>query len=126
MNEPRLKSLKQSMDYVQAEVHPGAWKLEPNDIWNVPDDTNELRHDIETRPGFHQTILKIVGLAIDLDGKIYGMRSLISPKESGYQMEGRVSIGGKKHRAFTSSKLFERPDGSLCDVGVLIVVRKDK
>ena len=41
------------------------------------------------------------------------------------QMEGQVSLGGKKYSAFTSSQLFEREDGSLVDVGVIFVRMSD-
>ena len=37
---------------------------------------------------------------------VFGMATMTNCRESGYCLEGRVSIGGKKHRAFTSSQLF--------------------
>ena len=49
----------------------------------------------------------------------YGVRTMTQPKESGYCLEGRVSIGGKKYSAFTTSQLFELPDGRLIDVAVI-------
>lgn len=111
--------------FAQAEVHPGAWKLAKNDVWNVPDaPTNEVRFNIETSGSGWNVIVGIAGLAIEPDGKIWGWRKLHKPKESGYVHEGVVSVGGEKLRAFTSSRLFERPDGSLCDVGVLYICRK--
>jgi len=106
--------------FARAEVYPGAWKLPHNDVWNVPDDVHELRFEFET-VGPWSIIRKLRGIAMTLDGKVFGERSLLNPKESGYQMEGQVSIEGKKYRAFTSSQLFERPDGSLCDVAMLVV-----
>ena len=107
--------------FIQAEVHPGAWKLKENEVWNIPKHgINEVRFEFET---IGPWIKKLQGLALTLDGKIFGERSLTEPKESGYVMEGRVSVQGKKYRAFTSSKLFEREDGSLVDVGVLVVCK---
>jgi len=55
---------------------------------------------------------------------IYGNRTLSNPKPGGYELEGRVSLQGKKHTAFTSSHLFDLENGHLIDVGI-IFVRKD-
>jgi len=107
--------------HTQATVNPGAWTLPANDVWNVPADVGEQRFEIETVDRAPWPYVRITGLAVTLDGKIFGMRTMNRPRESGYQQEGRVSVGGKKYRAFTSSTLFERPDGSLVDVGVLVV-----
>lgn len=109
------------MNYVLAEVRPGAWKLPHNDVWNVPSDTNEVRFDMESTGYGWNVLTRLEGIAVTMDGRIFGKRKLMNFRESGYQMEGRVSIGGKKYRAFTSSKLFEREDGSLCEVAVLVV-----
>jgi hypothetical protein len=49
---------------------------------------------------------------------IYGKRSLLNVKEDGYSLGGKVSIGGKKYRAFTSSQLFQI-EGKLIDVAVI-------
>ena len=49
----------------------------------------------------------------------YGIRTLTNLRQSGYELEGRVSINGKKYSAFTSSQLFELPDGKLIDVAVI-------
>ena len=113
------------MNYAQAVASPGAWTLSDNDVWSVPDGLSEIRFEIETS-GPWSIVKSLRGLAVTLDGKVFGMRRLIRPRESGYQMEGRVSIGGEKFRAFTSSTLFERPDRSLIDVGVLVVCNFDE
>lgn len=49
----------------------------------------------------------------------YGMRTMTECRESGYQLEGRVSVNGKKVRAFTSSQMFELPDGKLVNVATV-------
>jgi len=49
----------------------------------------------------------------------FGVRTMTRPRESGYQMEGQVSVMGRKVRAFTSSKLFQLPSGKLIDCGVI-------
>ncbi len=45
---------------------------------------------------------------------VHGIRTMTQARESGYQLEGRVSVNGKGFRAFTSSQLFDvrMPDGS--------------
>jgi hypothetical protein len=50
---------------------------------------------------------------------VYGKRTLTNWKQCGYEAEGKVSINGKKRRAFTSSKLFRLPDNSLLSAQVL-------
>ena len=50
---------------------------------------------------------------------VYGMRILISPRESGYALQGFVSVNGRKVRGFTSSQLFELPDGKLVTVATI-------
>lgn len=50
---------------------------------------------------------------------LYGMRTLTALRESGYQLEGRVSIGGKKYRGFTSSQLWQLPDGRLLETATI-------
>jgi len=49
----------------------------------------------------------------------YGIRTLTNVRQCGYELEGRVSIGGKKYTAFSSSQLFELPDGRLIDVAII-------
>lgn len=106
---------------IARHVSAACWTLEKNDVWNVPDaPTNEVRFEIETR-GPWQIVSKVRGLAMTDDGRVYGLRNLLDARQSGYDMNGKVSIAGRKYRAFTSSKLFQRPDGSLVDVGILYV-----
>jgi len=50
---------------------------------------------------------------------IYGYRSLYNIRQSGYEPEGYVSVGGKKYTAFTSSHLFELENGHLIDVATI-------
>jgi hypothetical protein len=51
---------------------------------------------------------------------LHGLRTMSRPRESGYVLEGQVSIDGKKRRAFTSSALF-LVGGKLVDVAILYV-----
>ena len=55
--------------------------------------------------------------------EFYTPRTMGEPRESGYQMEGRVSLAGRKVRAFTSSVLFELPDGRLINCGVIFACK---
>jgi len=50
---------------------------------------------------------------------IYGCRRLQKIRQGGYELEGRVSIGGKEYTAFTSSHLFELENGHLIDVATI-------
>lgn len=53
------------------------------------------------------------------DITIYGYRKLQTPRQSGYEIEGYVSINNKRHSAFTSSHLFELENGHLIDVAII-------
>lgn len=91
----------------------------------------EKRFDLDT-VGPWQILRTIRGIAKttehDADGRavrvtLHGMRSMHAPRPLGYGQEGRVSIGGRKLRAFTSSQMFEITDGPkpghLVDVATL-------
>lgn len=53
-----------------------------------------------------------------LESTFYGVRTMTNVRQSGYQIEGYVSIGGKKYTCFSSSQLFE-VNGKLIDVAVI-------
>ena len=44
---------------------------------------------------------------------VYGVRTLSRTRSCGHELEGKVSVNGKKYRGFTSSVLFELPSGRL-------------
>jgi hypothetical protein len=50
---------------------------------------------------------------------VYGPRTMHNLRESGYHLEGQVSIGGRKYSAFTSSQLFQLPDGRLLETATI-------
>lgn len=50
---------------------------------------------------------------------VYGMRKLYKVRQSGYELEGKVSIGGRELRGFTSSQLFELPSGKLINCATI-------
>lgn len=76
---------------------------------------------------FEATTKAVTGLAMEpINGttrpgdpiiawKIWGVRTMHQCSYLGYDMEGIVSIQGKKRRAFTSSKLFRYYDHSVGD-----------
>ena len=111
------------MQFVSTYDRTAIW---PPDLPLPPDvdEHGDRRFDIETG-GMYGTIRKVVGLAIEKaeDGVlVHGDRCLLNAQESGYQLEGRVSIGGKKYRAFTASQMFLH-GSKLYDFAILYVVR---
>jgi len=50
--------------------------------------------------------------------EIFGNRTLSNPKQSGYHLDGYISIGGKKYSAYTSDVLIE-VDGHLINVATI-------
>lgn len=81
-----------------------------------------VHFDIETR-GPWGCVSKVSGLAVAKEGDtvdVIGVRCLLNAEQSGHQMEGKVSVHGKKYRTFTSSQLFWI-NGILVDVAVLYV-----
>lgn len=51
--------------------------------------------------------------------EFYPARTLSRPRSMGFDMEGHISLNGKQVSAFTSSQIFELPDGRLIDVAVI-------
>lgn len=94
----------------------------------VAPEFEDQHHDVEVRGPWQQPV-KLQALAVSYTWSgnfaetitLYGKRSLCSLKESGYQLEGKVSINNVKLRGFTSGQLFELPDGRLIDVAVIVV-----
>lgn len=84
---------------------------------NIIDDTQRL--EIETY-GVWGMPISVKGLAVSMDFKtgahtIYGYRTMYNVKQSGYDLEGHVSIKGKKYSCFTSNTIFRLENGkSVC------------
>ena len=51
--------------------------------------------------------------------EFYPARTMSNPRPCGYDMEGTISLAGRKSSAFTSSQLFELPDGRLVDCEII-------
>lgn len=58
--------------------------------------------------------------------EFYPVRTLTDTRESGYAMDGRVSLNGRKHSAFTSDVLFQLPDGLLISAAVIFARESTK
>ena len=115
-----------------------AWHTDmPFDLATIT--AGEQRGEMKTR-GPWQQISKYKALAMEqVDGSedtehykssplqtkavIHGMRSLLNPRQEDYQLEGYVSVRGKRRRAFASSALFE-VNGKLVDVAILYVCKR--
>jgi hypothetical protein len=52
---------------------------------------------------------------------LYGLRTMGKLRESGYCLEGRVSVEGRKRRGFTSSQLWQLLDGRLIETATIHV-----
>jgi len=107
----------------------GAYLLSPNDTFYPTAEQladGQIRGEITTR-GPWQIITGYRALAVSgktWEGKpltVYGFRSLNKARECGHELEGRVSVNGKTYRGFTTSVLFELPDGKLIDVAAIHV-----
>ncbi len=117
---------RNSQSRPQAKHTGGSWTLAPNDVWNIPDvPISEVHFEIRHTRFPFASVQGVTGLAMDGDGYVYGIRALTHCRESGYQIEGQVSIDGRKVRAFTSDALFQRADGSLVSVAKLYVCMGD-
>ena len=90
----------------------------------------EARFEMRTSGPWH-VVTRLRGLAIthgfkdDTSFQCHGVRSLQRPREDGYDMVGRCSVGGRSRRAFTSSQLF-MVDGKLVSVAVLFVTNRER
>ena len=56
--------------------------------------------------------------------EFYAPRRMSRPRQSGHELEGRVSLAGRKLSAFTASQLFQLPDGRLVDCAVIFARSK--
>lgn len=132
----RKKETSQFMPFVDKFDHTVVW---PDGVpFPMKIENGEARFKLTQQSGGWGLLTAITGLAVSQkfgDGPgqplrpdqmgvtVYGVRTMNNPRESGYQQEGYVSIGGKKRRAFTSSQLF-LVDGQLVDVAILHVTKR--
>lgn len=103
----------------------GSHELASNPVWNVPDKLGQVHGEFTHSHFPFASVRTYRALAIDCDGYVYGVRTLTNCRESGFDLEGQVSICGRKLRGFTSSKLFRRADRTHCDVAAIYVCVPD-
>jgi hypothetical protein len=65
----------------------------------------------------------------DESGKVtlkafFPARTMHAPRSCGYDLEGRIPFAGRKASAFTTSQMFELPDGRLVEVATLHLCRR--
>ena len=58
--------------------------------------------------------------------EFYPIRTLTDTRQNGYAVDGRVSLNGKKHSAFTTDTLFQLPDGRLISAAVIFARESTK
>lgn len=105
----------------------------PNPVWTLPSraelPSGEIRGEMKTL-GMWSIPVNYIALAMSCDfgphstpinAVLYGIRTLTNVRQSGYELEGTVSVNGNKYRGFTSSCLFQREDGSLVSVATIHV-----
>ncbi len=119
--------MKNMNSFVICERDGGAYKINPNDVWfPCPDSNGEIRGELK-HVGPWQIPVSYKALAISgktWDGepmRVYGLRTLTNVRESGHDLEGKVSLHGKRYRGFTTSVLFQLPDGKLISVAAIHV-----
>lgn len=94
----------------------------------------KYHHETRLSPGPWASIIALRGLALEVEHeepryagdqsprtvafRCHGVRSMEAPREDGYDLRGRVRVGGRRARAFTSSILL-RLEGKLESVPIL-------
>lgn len=78
---------------------------------------DEIKLEIKTRTCWNIPV-SVKGLAVSQNfdnGEItiHGWRTMTECRQSGYCLEGRVSVNGRKYTCFTSSQLFELENNHL-------------
>jgi hypothetical protein len=119
-----MKPCKHYMPFIDECDHTAVW---PSDL-PLPEncEDGERRFNIETSGSGWSIIRKITALAVEKHDKgvtVYGDKSLDNLKESGYVYTGRVSVGGVKRNAFTSSQMFLYK-GKLIDLAILYICKE--
>ena len=108
--------------YVDQYDHTIVW---PEGMpWPTDIDEHQRHFTMTHYPGPWRLLRSIRALAVEKgpDGVIlHGDRTMHDPRAEGYAQFGRVSIGGRMRRAFTSDQLVQGPDGKLYTFAILYV-----
>ena len=99
---------QQWLDYISPELTDQRGELETWGAWHVPIRFSAPAVTVTWGP--YSTMETVT---------LYGRRTMHAPRESGYHLEGRASIGGRKLSCFTSSQLFQLPDGTLLETATI-------
>ena len=108
---PVLITTEQWRDYIAPQLEDQRGELETHGRWSLPVRYVAPCMTIQWGPTPYGSEI----LAVTLWGK----RTMGKLKESGYQLEGKVSLGGRTISAFTSSQMFQLPDGRLLESAVI-------
>ena len=88
-------------------------------------DSGTVRGEMKTRGPWHtpvsyRALVERVDFATGR-ASFWSARTLTDLRQNGYAMDGRVSLGGRKVSAFTSSYLFEIEDGRFFETATIFV-----
>ncbi len=104
-----LQAKDMGIDITQDEIRGN---LKTYGVWNIPVSFNSLcvsaKYGAKEGSFFESCLEKTV----------YGNRTMTNVRQSGYELEGYVSIKGRKYSAFTSSQLFDI-NGHLVNVSII-------
>ena len=106
-------SEEQWREFIGSEFEDQHHEMKVVGAWSVPVKAKALAVSYTWRKSFTDTIT------------LYGKRTLSKLRGSGCDMAGVVSVNNKKVRGFTSSQLFQLPDGRLFDVAVIYVCTQE-
>lgn len=102
----------QFREYISPEIMDQRGDLEAYGPWSIP--VRYKAPAVSYTWGEYSTVKEVT---------LHGKRTLGDLKQSGYSLEGRVSVNGSKKRGFTSSQMWELPDGRLIETAVIHVCR---
>lgn len=97
------------IDILQDEIRGN---LKTFGVWQIPISFNALcvsRKYGKKENSYHDQCLQVI---------VYGNRTMTNVKQGGYELNGYVSIKGKKYSCFTSCQTFE-VEGKLIEVSVI-------
>lgn len=94
--------------------------------FGINPDVDEVRGELKTRGMWNVPVsfkalcstAKFGKYSSQTEITLFGQRTMTDVRQGGYELEGRVSIGGKKYTCFTSSQLFQ-VEGRLINVDLI-------
>ena len=104
-----------SLGFTQAEIDNGEKRGEIKHIgpWQICKSYKAIVEQLDFD--------KSKGYTITTAARFWPARTVSSPREAGYQLEGRIKFSGKSCRVFTSSILFQLPSGKLISCATLFL-----